>query len=153
MGVIKMANITPRSEIEPTSISMWASVLTITPPRLRNTIILSTRTCLCGSSHERVSTFHVSISLSYIWHIHMYISMRLIYLYTYIDMYVRIIYNFFHQDLRKNMDMSWPSIMVAYSDVFEFLIFSKINTIRYTLSEFEVTSRNYFGKHTNALTP
>ena len=34
MGVLKMGNPAPRAGIEPTCFAFWASLLTITPPRL-----------------------------------------------------------------------------------------------------------------------
>ena len=42
MGVMKMGNIAPRTGIEPTPFAFWASVLTITPPRLPNITTLPT---------------------------------------------------------------------------------------------------------------
>ena len=43
VGMMRMGNIVPRSEFEPTSLAIQASVLTITPPRRR-----STAPCLRG---------------------------------------------------------------------------------------------------------
>ena len=44
MGVMKMGNIAPRDEIEPTPPAFWTSMLTITPPRLPDITKLPTST-------------------------------------------------------------------------------------------------------------
>ena len=49
MGVMKMGNIAPRAAIEPTSLTFWASELTVTPPRLADVTILPKLTCLCSA--------------------------------------------------------------------------------------------------------
>ena len=46
---MKMGNIAPTVGIESTSLVRQDNVLSITPPRLPDVIILSTPTCLCGS--------------------------------------------------------------------------------------------------------
>ena len=51
--VMKMGNIAPRAEIEPTSLAFRASVLTITPPRIPYVTTLSKPAYLCGSMPER----------------------------------------------------------------------------------------------------
>ena len=53
-GVMEMGNIVPSAGIEPTSLVFWASVLTITPPRVPEGIILTMLTCLCSSLPEAV---------------------------------------------------------------------------------------------------
>ena len=53
MGVMKMGNMVPRGGFEPTSFEFWASVLTITSPRLLDITILSMATCLGGYLPER----------------------------------------------------------------------------------------------------
>ena len=42
-----MGSAMPRAGIKPTSLAFWASVLTITPPRLPDVITLPTPTYLC----------------------------------------------------------------------------------------------------------
>ena len=50
---MKMGNIVPRVGIKPTSLALWASVLTITPSRSHDVTTVPTPTCLCGSLPER----------------------------------------------------------------------------------------------------
>ena len=53
MGVSKMGNNAPRAGIKPTSLAFWASVLTLSPPRLADVTPLPTPTCLFSSLPER----------------------------------------------------------------------------------------------------
>ena len=53
IGVIKMGNTAPRVRLEPTYLVIGTSVLTITPPRLRDVTTLPAPTCLCSSLPER----------------------------------------------------------------------------------------------------
>ena len=46
-GVMTIETIASRAGSEPTSLALWASVLTITPPNLHDVITLPTSTCLC----------------------------------------------------------------------------------------------------------
>ena len=50
---MKTGNIEPRAVIEPTSLALWASVLTILPPRIPDVTSLSVPTWLCGSLPQR----------------------------------------------------------------------------------------------------
>ena len=52
-GVIKMGNIAPRAGFEARPHTLWASVLTITPPRVPSVIMLTVHSCLCGSLPEK----------------------------------------------------------------------------------------------------
>ena len=52
MGGDENGNSAPREGIEPTSLAVRTSVLSVTPPRLPNVITLSTPICLCGSCSE-----------------------------------------------------------------------------------------------------
>ena len=47
IGVMKMGNTMPSVGIEPTSLALWDSVLTIRPPRLPAVTTLPTSTCVC----------------------------------------------------------------------------------------------------------
>ena len=42
---MKMGNIAPRAGIKPTCLAFWASMLTITPPRLPDVITIPTPNC------------------------------------------------------------------------------------------------------------
>ena len=46
VGVMEMENIVPRAGIEPTSLALRVSVLTITPARLHAVIALPKPTCI-----------------------------------------------------------------------------------------------------------
>ena len=48
-----MKNIVPRVGIEPKSLGLQASVLTVTPHRLPDIVIVPTLTCLCNTLLER----------------------------------------------------------------------------------------------------
>ena len=47
-GVIQKRNIVPKARIKPTYLAFWASVLTITPPRLVDVTTLPMSTCVCA---------------------------------------------------------------------------------------------------------
>ena len=51
--VMNKGNIAPRAGITPMSVTFWARVLIITPPRLPAVTTLSTLNCLCGSFPDR----------------------------------------------------------------------------------------------------
>ena len=51
-GCDEMENIVSRAGIERPSLTFWASVLTITQPRLADVTMLPTPTSLCGSLTE-----------------------------------------------------------------------------------------------------
>ena len=53
MRLMKVGNIVPRAEIEPTSLAFWASVLTITPHRVPDVTNVPMPTCLRSSLPER----------------------------------------------------------------------------------------------------
>ena len=64
--VTKMGNIASRVVIGPTTLAFWASVLTITTPRLLDVTIVPTPICLCIFLPERSvqTTTYIYISLS-----------------------------------------------------------------------------------------
>ena len=51
--VMDMGNIAPRPGIELTTLELWVSVLTTTPPRLPDVITQSILICLCSDLPER----------------------------------------------------------------------------------------------------
>ena len=53
VGVIEMGNIAPRAVVEPTSLALGANMLTITPPRLPDIILLPMLIYLCSFLPER----------------------------------------------------------------------------------------------------
>ena len=53
VSVMKMENIVPRAEINPTSLAFRTSVLTITYVGFSDMTCIPTPTCLCSSLHER----------------------------------------------------------------------------------------------------
>ena len=53
VGVMKMGNNLARAGIKPTSLALWANVLTITPPRLPDVTVLPMPACPCGFLPER----------------------------------------------------------------------------------------------------
>ena len=52
-GVMEIGTIAPRVGIKPTFLLLWATVLTITSPRLPDITMLHTPTCLFGSMPDR----------------------------------------------------------------------------------------------------
>ena len=53
MGVMKMLNIMPRAGVDPTSLALWASVITITPCRFPDVTTIPTPTSPCSSLPQR----------------------------------------------------------------------------------------------------
>ena len=53
VDVMKMENIVPRVEIEPTALAFKATVLSITPLRFPYVTTMPTPTCMCSSLPER----------------------------------------------------------------------------------------------------
>ena len=66
VGVMKIGKITPRARIELTSLVIWISVLTITPPRLPDVTTLRTTVYVVYAAERSVqttSTTRISLEL------------------------------------------------------------------------------------------
>ena len=67
-----MGNIVLGVGSETTALVLQVTMLTITPHTLHNVIILSTPTCLCGSSPERNHTHNRWNCMSFKWSLNAY---------------------------------------------------------------------------------